>query len=403
MPPKRMRAVLVGLAMAVPLAGCGSEAGGSGVAVRDSAGIRIVENGPIRELPPAFLISPAPRLDLGGARDTPDEELDPRAPFLRAARLSDGGFAVSDWSAVKVFDANGRYLSTIGRPGDGPGEFRQLGAVCAAPGDTIVAIGYGAPRVSVFDRAGTHVRTFHVKDGSVERSGCFADGSLLIHSHARPDPESTLPPEKAAALDRVNTVSLLAPDGSVLGVLGDFPAESGSLFFQAVANTVPHGDRVYVGNGERPEIRVYTKTGALVRIIRWQQTRIPVTDELLKERAMGSVPRGSPSSVVERRIEFARSRPQPATVPAYFEILVDDAGRIWVEDHPIEGPAPWRWTVLDSAGRALGRVSLPAVPGARGIRLESVSRNEAQLVWRDSVNGFAHLTFHAVEPAEGGR
>jgi hypothetical protein len=371
--------------------------------VRDSAGIQIVENGPIKELLPAFLISPTPRLDLGGAKDSPDHELDPRAPFLRAARLSDGGFVVSDWSAVKVFDANGRYVSTIGRAGDGPGEFRQLRAVCVAPGDTIVAIGYGAPRVSVFDRNGNHVRTFNVKDGYLEGSGCFEDGSLLIHSHARPNPESALPPENAEAFDRVNTVRLLAPDGSVLGVVGDFPAESGSLFFQTIANTVPHKDLVYVGNGQRPEIRVYTRTGVPVRIIRWQQTLIPVTDELLKERVMGSVPRGSPSSVGERRLEFARGRPQPATVPAYFEIQVDDAGRIWVEDHPIEGPAPWRWTVLDSTGRALGRVSLPAVPGARGIRLESVSDHEVQLVWRDEENGFAHLTFHAFGPAEGGK
>jgi hypothetical protein len=402
MPSKLTCAALVGLAMSAPLAGCGSEAAGAGVAVRDSAGIQIVENGPIKELPPAFLISPTPRLDLGGAKDSPDHELDPRAPFLRAARLSDGGFAVSDWSTVKVFDANGRYVSTVGRSGDGPGEFRQLRAVCVAPGDTIIALGYAAPRVSVFDREGNHVRTFNVKDGYVEGSGCFEDGSLLIHSHARPNPESVLTPENAKVLDRINTVRLLAPDGSVLGIVGDFPAESGSLIFPTIANRVPYGDLVYVGNGQRPEIRVYTRKGALVRIIRWQQSLIPVTDELLKERVMAREPRGTPSSVGERRLEFFRGMPQPATIAAYFNLKVDDAGRIWVQDHPLNGPAHG-WTVLDSTGRALGRVSLPEIPGARGIEFESASDHEVQLVWRDEENGFAHLTFHELGPVEGGK
>jgi hypothetical protein len=57
----------------------------------------------------------------------------------------------------------------------------------------------------------------------------------------------------------------------------------------------------------------------------------------------------------ERRLEFVRMRPQPASIPIYFEIQVDDAGRIWVQDHPIEGPGPWKWTVLDSIGRARNR------------------------------------------------
>jgi hypothetical protein len=142
MASKWMGAVLVILAMAVPLAGCGSEAKSAGLLVRDSAGVQIVENGPIKELPPAFLISPTPRMDLGGAKKSPDQELDPRAPFLDAARLSDGRYVVSDMSAVKVFDAKGRYVSTIGRSGDGPGEFRQLRATCVAHGDAIVSIGY---------------------------------------------------------------------------------------------------------------------------------------------------------------------------------------------------------------------------------------------------------------------
>jgi hypothetical protein len=306
-------------------------------------------------------------------------------------------------SAVKVFDAKGQYVSTIGRAGDGPGEFRQLQAVCVAPGDTIIAIGYGAPRVSVFDREGHFIRTFNVKDGRVEGSGCFEDGSMLIHSPSRPDPASALPSESAKTLDLINTVRRIGSDGTVLGVIGDVPSERPSLYIEQVANTVPYGRLLYVGDGDLPEIRVYTMGGKLVRIVRWQQSQIPVTDEVLKGQVMRSAPRGTPQSAIDQRLARARAMPQPATVPAYFRIQVDAAGRIWVEDHPIESAAPRPWTVFDSTGGALGRVLPPKIPGARFSELPSVGQDEAVVAWRDEENGFAHLTFHALGPAERAR
>jgi hypothetical protein len=400
MAPKLACEALLSLTIAFLLAACGSEAAGPRVVVRDSAGIQIVENGPVKELPPAFQISPTWRLDLGGAKDSPDEELDPGAPFLNATRLSDGRFVVSDMSAVKVFDANGRYVSTIGRSGDGPGEFRQLRAVCVAPGDTIIALGNGAPRVSAFDRDGNHVRTFNVKDEYVEGSGCFEDGSLLIHSPARPNPQSALPPASGEEIDLINTVTRIGSDGHVLGVVGDFPSGTFNLFIEQVMNTVPHGRLLYVGDGDLPEIRVYTMDGKLLRIIRWEQARIPVTDEVLKEQVVRSAGTGAPQSVIDRRLTRARTMPQPATVPAYFRIQVDAAGRIWVEDHPIESAPPRPWTVFDSAGRGLGRVVAPKISGARSSEIASVSRNEAVVTWRDEENGFAHVTFHALAPVK---
>ena len=157
---------------------------------------------------------------------------------------------------------------------------------------------------------------------------------------------------------------------------------------------------VKIGDGDLPEIRVYAMNGKLVRIVRWEQSRIPVTDELLKEQVMGHVGQGAPQSVIDRLLTRARTVPQPAMVPAYFRIQVDAAGRIWVEDHPIESPPPRPWTVFDSTGRALGRVLPPKISGVRFSEIPSVGRDEAVVAWRDEENGFAHLTFHALKPAE---
>ena len=42
----------------------------------------------------------------------------------------------------------------------------------------------------------------------------------------------------------------------------------------------------------------------------------------------------------------------------------------------------------------------PKIPGVRFSEIPSVGRDEAVVAWRDEENGFAHLTFHALGPAE---
>lgn len=166
---------------------------------------------------------------------------------------------------------------------------------------------------------------------------------------------------------------------------------------------VPFGDHVFVGDGRRPELMVYRDDGTLARLIRWRQEPIRVTDALLRERIRGSVPANAPEGTVEARLQRARSRPQPPTVPAYFRIEVDDAGRVWVEDHPIASPGPRPWTVFDAAGRALGRVEPPQLPGASVVAIRSIDHDTVVLAWRDEALGFAHLSLHRLEAVGEGR
>lgn len=373
------------------------------VVIRDSLGVLIVENGETKTLPEAFYISPVAMRDLGGDRGNPEHELDPTGPFHSAVRTSDGRFVVVSNHDLKLYAPDGQYLRSIGRQGQGPGEFGQVRSVCVTAGDTIIAIHYSAPRVSVFDPQGEHVRTFAVDAGYVEGSDCFDDGSVLIHTNVRANPESTLAPESAAVLDLETALRRVASDGTDLGALGDFPGGTHNLYFQTIANTVPYGEALYVGDGRAPELFVYANDGTLTRIIRWSEAGTPVTPEMVDEQIRGTIPSNTPASEVQERLARGRRRPHPATVPVYFQIMVDDARRIWVQDHPANAEVPWPWTVFDPDGRALGRVYLPEIEGARGTDIRSVGRDTVLLAWRDTVAGFPHLTFHALEQAPSTR
>jgi hypothetical protein len=357
---------------------------------RDSAGVQIVEyGGSLMDLPSAFRIVESPLLDLGGPRGDPDHELTPSHPFHHAARLSDGRWVVPDRSSLKVFDAEGRFLSAIGRRGDGPGEFRQPRRVCIAPGDSIVAIDQNGSRVTVFSSDGALVRMFTVRDGYPEASGCLGDGSVLTSVDVRPDP--------ADSVYRVATLRSASLTGSDRGAVATIPLGAPSIVVQMQGHAVPDGDLVYTGDGRLPEVRVYHRDGRLERIVRWADTPVAVTDEVFAQVVRAVLPTGN----FEENLARQRVRRHPSTFPVYQQILLDDAGRMWVQDAPdVLNPQSWKpslpWTVFDASGRPLGRLRAPALSDGF-VDISGVAEDGVWLRWKDDELGFVHLTFHPLE------
>lgn len=362
--------------------------------IRDSAGVRIIEHRTIRNAPIAFTIKAAPTLDLGGLKDDPKEEFDAKSPFLNAAHLSDGRIVAVDYSSAKLLDARGKFIRNIGRRGSGPGEFNQLMAACVARGDTIVLIGYGDRRVSVFDSAGKHVRSFVASGYVGQRGPCFDDGSILIRANAAVNPQSKHPPALAAAIDMVYTARRTRDDGSTIADLGLFPAESFGVV-ETVGNAYVRGNAVYVGDGTAAEVRVYDGTGRLTQIIRWDDPLTPVTDKKLEDRLQGMLPRDCCGANRDANIERMRARPHLPTEPVYSLLLVDPQRRLWLQD-AFWAPEPRGWTVFDASGNLLGRVTLPSRPKTR-FEIGGFEKDHVILAWRDE-DGAAHISFNQIVP-----
>ena len=107
--------------------------GGSSLAV----GAQVVDNArPLRAGAQAWRLDPKPYIDIGSA------DADSAYEFLRImgiVRLRDGRIAVgnSGTSTIRFFDSTGKFLSSSGRRGNGPGEFRQILGLNAIVGDTL--------------------------------------------------------------------------------------------------------------------------------------------------------------------------------------------------------------------------------------------------------------------------
>ncbi|MEX2284535.1 MAG: hypothetical protein WEE89_18750 [Gemmatimonadota bacterium] len=350
--------------------------------IRDSAGIRIVQNPSRARARVVFQLGATPSYQVGGPEEPTDNEFTPNQGYLRGVRLSDNGFVAIDVVRVHFFDAAGKRVRITGRDGAGPEEFRYLTSICRTRGDTVVVSDSRNDRIGVLDRNGTIVRSFRQNElGSPPFEGCFDDGTVVLERAL-----STAP--GASRKLRLTRVRL---DGSVVNSIGDFTFPP--FDFTQNAGTVAVGQqRLYVGDGLTSEIRVYNPAGKLTSIIRSDDPPVRITAAEADARMRATIPNNTPAAQVEERMQRMRSRPRATNWPAYQRAQVDARGRLWVQDYPMKLPSPNAWTAFDAEGRLIGRLVIPP-PASGARRLEIIAFGMDQiLVRRRDDDGFAYLT-----------
>jgi hypothetical protein len=327
--------------------------------VRAGSGVRIVEHESIRNAPVAFRFASTPFYDVGGLNDDPRLELTAGTPWEDAIRLSDGRVVTAEAHELRVFGADGKYIRTIGRKGQGPGEFpNQVGVLCRLRGDSILVLQYGGVRATVFTPDGGYVRMTPLSE-PVPRFACTEDGRVL--TQAIP---TDVVAYRAAGASTNDPYTFVDTRTSQIQTppIATFRTSTFKSMEPWNTTIAIHGDRIYVANADVYEVSVYTLAGALVQVLRVREKPPAFTDtDALTGRDM-------PRSI------------RPATHLAFGDVRIDRAGRIWIEDHQ-HGGNPL-WTVFDPNGQILGRVALPTVSGGRKAELISVGVDDALIAVR---------------------
>ena len=133
-------------------------------------------------------------------------------------RLSDGSVAVLDRvsAEIRIFDPDGRHVRSMGRRGEGPGEFRSAWKLWVLPGDTLWAGEYRPWRYNVFTRDGQWVRAVQMNPiyGNPSRRGGVLDNGVSVNTVDRsPRPRNFKMPDTVV-------VEVHGPDGERLETLG---------------------------------------------------------------------------------------------------------------------------------------------------------------------------------------
>lgn len=372
--PVRVRVAVV--LTALPFFGCAAdESRTTTSAVRDSAGVMIVTSlEPAWQAEEGWRVGDLPIVEIG--RDTED----PAHQLYRvssAIRLSDSRIVIGNAGTqeVRIFEQSGRHVRTVGREGEGPGEFLTLSWVKRAAGDSIVTFDTRLKRVSIFDPDGDLARVVSLAGPETPASlyiiGFFDSGRYLAWGGTPPISELSMGLRRDSVLFRV-----FRPDGTKQATLGRFPGGSFYVQMRTIgSNTVPlpvavpfspaargqvHGQYAYIGVTDSYEVRLYDASATLHRIVRKAHANLRVRDQdlerFLADRATSARSRDPWS---EAEMAVLREAPVPQRMPAYRRFRVGGDEHLWIEDYRRPGDETPVWQVFDPEGRLLGPVALP--------------------------------------------
>lgn len=395
------KAKAVGPLLCWAIAACGGATGEWAGTVTDSAGVAIVQN-------------PATGLWRGSSEWRVEETLrigtaegDPNYQFGTIAGLdvgADGSIYVLDQQAqhVRVYDSNGVYVRTIGRPGNGPGELSQAaGPVLVGRGDTVFVADGMNQRVNRYLPDGTPVGSFALPmtSGIATRWAHMPGGRFA--QEQRPIP---MPIPGAQSTRMVHAVLVRGTDGAVLDTLLHLPegktiqAQGGSMQVR-VFETEPLWDVWPDGSsasGVSTDYRIEIRgpDGRLERIVKRPFERQPVTqaDQQTIRQALERLLEQQGAPPVARQM-LLQSLTFAEHYPAFANLMAGPAGTLWVQhvqtaadvaasgEIDLQDLGAANWDVFDAEGRYLGVVRFPD----RFNPMRFVG-NDVYGVWRDELD-----------------
>ena len=375
------------ISIGLVLAGCGTGSPVDSVTVVDSAGVRIVTNPVITAMDaPACHVSPNPTLTIGDAIGEPGHEL---YRVFGASRLTDGRIVVANQgsSELRYFAADGRYLMSLGRDGEGPAEFRKLRQIVRHAGDSLLAWDDGLQRWTAVGLDGGFGQSVTLRPAFMNPPrllGVTSDDVMWVEYRERRTPTGPQFVDQHLRLFRINQ------DGQVVDTVGTFrygsqrviDAEAhfvGGPLFEALHEFAIWGDTIYSGHGDAPEIEVRDEKWRLLGLIRWTNPdRAIPAEDLAAYRAQRVDGISDPRfrRLAERRWELT---PVSDRYPAFQEMMVDDAGNLWVKRFPRLASGVRWWLAFAPDGEFICQATLPDdfVPSEFGIGyVLGLNRNE---------------------------
>jgi hypothetical protein len=299
---------------------------------------QIVESAAPDPTAPAWRLAREPVMTVGVIRGDLDTEL---WHVLDAVLTETGRLVViNPMDEVRVFNERGQFLHSVGGKGEGPGNLNQAPQLAPLAGDSFAVWDRHLRRITTFDGSGKAVRTTNL---AIDAICCFRDGAFLIRSGPRLRfRDRVLSAEVvdwsiAQAVEgpaRPEPLFTLLGDDALIGVHTGGLMGGTAFFLPPFARSVRirlTNDAIVYGRGDTYELRVYSREGDAVRVIRTPAVRPITAADREATRASFTARRDRDG---RRAYNRAWNRLElPATMPAYGTILVEETGVIWARNY----------------------------------------------------------------------
>ena len=290
---------------------------------------------------------------------------------MGAFRHTNGSLVIADGGSneIRVFNAAGNLIRTMGGSGQGPENFVNLQALWSAPPDTIVGFDMGSQRLAYWRLHGSFVGSVNLGTEAIQVIVArFADGSYL--GMRTPRPGRT--PEGTSRLDSALLIRISA-EGRQLNDVGRIPWETWHARRHPLAQRVMYTPSPFDGTGlvAASGSEIFHAYGTEARIRRFSLSGQSRSDIELRVAAARLAP-----EVWNRWIDSRVSRlddregpalrrvleslPRPSTLPLADMLLVDDEGLLWLREFVAPGATRASWHVVDPNGRERARLEVSA-------------------------------------------
>jgi hypothetical protein len=233
----------------------------------------------------------------------------------------EGQFFILDEQAgnIKVFDQNGGFVKTIGRKGQGPGEFGMPISLFLSQQDQIIVNDMGQRKIQYFDKEGNYLKEFSIADKFLFFGPMATSNSDLIVTY-------TIPQEKPmTVLQKLNpefepTLTFTSLSLDTPPVINIFVARS----LTSLRWTVTYNDDIIWADIKNPEyeLHFHDKDGKLKKIITKHYDPIPITAGD-KDRLMEETFGNNPTDQWDVRF--------PDNYPPFSGFSFDDLGHLFVK------------------------------------------------------------------------
>lgn len=283
--------------------------------------------------------------------------------------LEDGRFVIANagTSELRVFGPDGSHQATLGRAGEGPGEFEWIESLSRVSDGAVFAYDDNAGRGTIFELDGEVRRTIPVimPPGVPASDAMVLEAGHILAVRAGPNLRAgERSPTGLVTSEAI--VVLLSHDG----VLGDTVAVApgDELFLLSSSTGRPAGFRIpvfglnravatdgraaFVRTGRGREIAEYDTRGRLTKLIRWSGADLTITPDRL-ESGLRSLFGGDEGAVTRYDL------PVPETEPGFGRLLFDSRGYLWVSEYAQYLQDANTWSVFSPEGAYLGDIEFP--------------------------------------------
>lgn len=264
-----------------------------------------------------------------------------------------GQFYILDEQAanIKIFDQNGDFVKTIGRKGQGPGEFGMPISLFLSQQRHIIVNDMGQRKIQYFDMEGNYLKEFSIADKFLFFGPMVTSGGDLIVTYIIPQEKPTITLQKLdSGFKSVLTFATLSMD--MPPILNIFMARS----LSSLRWSVTYLDEIIWGDINNPEyeLRFYDVDGKLKKKITRDYNPISITAED-KDKLMEETFGDNPTDQWDIRF--------PENYPPFSGFSFDDLGHIFVKRYEKEiHEGGGLYEIFDAEGKYIAQMRFKMNP-----------------------------------------